>query len=105
MSQDNFFKIKQFIRVSQNIEAALNVTALQKKILMKLIDLCNQNTKSISVGELAASINDVSERSVYRHIKALVSLRWIKLSSNHKDHRVKFVTPTPRLLKVLSTQI
>ena len=105
MDQESLFKIKQFIRVSRDIEAAFDLTALQRKILMKLIDLCNQDTKRISVGELAASVNDVSERSVYRHIKALVSLRWIKLTSDHKDHRVKFVTPTPRLLKILSAQI
>ena len=103
MDQQNLFRIKQFIRVSRDIEVALGVTELQKKILMKLIDLCNQNTKSISVGDLAISVKNVSERSVYRHLKTLISLGWIRLASDNKDHRVKLIAPTPRLLKVLSS--
>ena len=102
MKQNDLIRIKAFIRVSLDIEKALDVTELQKKILIKLIDLCNQDTKFISVGDLASSVKDVSERSVYRHIKTLISLGWIKLTSDNEDHRVKLITPTPRLLKVFS---
>ncbi len=104
MDQKTLFKIKQFIRVSQDIEKALNVKVIQKKILLTLIDLCDQNKKSIPVGDLAISITDVSERSVFRHLKTLISQGWIKLSPHH-DGRVKLITPTPKLLKVLSSEI
>jgi DNA-binding MarR family transcriptional regulator len=105
MDKKSLFKIKQFIRVSQEIEIALNVTAIQKKILLTLIDLCDQNKKFIPVGDLAISIKDVSERSVFRHLKTLISQGWIKLSSHHTDGRVTLISPTPKLLRVLSSQI
>jgi DNA-binding MarR family transcriptional regulator len=105
MDQKSLFRIKQFIRVSQEIETALNVTVIQKKILLTLIDLCDQNKKSIPMRDLIISIKDVSERSVFRHLNTLISQGWIKLSPHHIDGRVKLITPTPKLLKVLSSQI
>lgn len=102
MDQKSLFKLKQFIRVSQDIETALSVTAIQRQILMTLIDLCNQDNKSIPVGDLTISINGVSERSVFRHLKTLIALGWIKLSTSHRDQRVKLLSPTPKLLRVLS---
>ena len=105
MDKKSLFKIKQFIRVSQEIEKALNVTVIQKKILLTLIDLCDQNKKFIPVGDLAISIKDVSERSFYRHIKTLITSGWIKLYCSDEDHRIKLIEPSPRLLKTLSSQI
>lgn len=105
MNQKSLFKIKQFIRVSQEIEAALCVTAIQKKILLTLINLYSQNSKSIPMGDLAISIKNVSERSFYRNIKNLITSGWIKLSFNDHDQRVKLLSPTPKLLRVLSREI
>ena len=105
MNHDDIFKIKQFIRVSNEIEVILDVTELQKKILLKLLDLWNKETKSIPVGQLATLVTNVSERSVYRHLNALVNLRWIRISTDKNDHRVKLITPSPRLLKILSIQL
>ncbi len=105
MDQKSLFRIKQFIRVSQEIETALSVTAIQKKILLTLIDLCDQNKKSIPVGDLAISITDVSERSCYRHIKTLITSGWIKFAFNSDDQRVKLLSPTPKLLRALSREI
>jgi DNA-binding transcriptional ArsR family regulator len=102
MKNDDILKLKQFIRVSQEVETILNVSELQKKILLKLVDLWGTDTRAISVGQLASSIKDVSERSVYRHLEALVSLHWISISNSKEDRRVRLVAPTPRLLKVLS---
>ena len=105
MNHDDIFKIKQFIRVSNEIEVILDVTELQKKILLKLLDLWNKETKSIPVGQLATSVTNVSERSVYRHLDALLNLGWIRMSTDKNDHRVKLITPSPRLLKILSIQL
>ena len=105
MNHDDFFRIKQFIRVSQELETLLGVTSLQKKILLALLDLWNKENHLISVGTLASSVQNVSERSVYRHLEALVHLNWIKMTRDKHDGRIKLVTPTPRLLKVLSTEL
>jgi len=105
MNHDDIFKIKQFIRVSNEMEAMLDVTELQKKILLKLLDLWNKETKSIPVGHLATSVKNVSERSVYRHLDALVNLRWVSIAIDKNDHRVKLITPAPRLLKVLAIEL
>ncbi len=105
MDQKTLFKIKQFIRVSQEIEVALGVTAIQKQILLTLIDLHSQNRKSIAMGDLANSIQNISERSFYRHIKTLIASGWIKLYCSDEDHRIKLIEPSPRLLKTLSSQI
>ena len=105
MNHDDIFKIKQFIRVSNEMEAMLDVTELQKKILLKLLDLWNKETKSIPVGQLVTSVTNVSERSVYRHLDALLNLGWIRMSTDKNDHRVKLITPTPQLLKILSIQL
>lgn len=102
MKQDDLIRIKAFIRVSLDIERMLDVTDIQKKILITLIDCCNQDNKSIPVGDLTISINGVSERSVFRHLKTLIALGWIKLSSSQRDQRVKLLSPTPKLLRVLS---
>lgn len=105
MNQDDFFKIKQFIRVSQELETVLGISSLQKKILLTLLDLWNKETRAIPVGKLASSVQSVSDRPVYRHLKALVHLNWIKMTKDRRDGRIKLVTPTPRLLKVLSIQL
>ncbi len=105
MNHDDIFKIKQFIRVSNEIEVILDVTERQKKILLKLLDLWNKETKSIPVGQLATSVTNVSERSVYRHLDALIKSKWIRISTDKNDHRVKLITPTPHLLKILSIQL
>lgn len=105
MKQDDLIRIKAFIRVSLDIERMLDVTDIQKKILITLIDCCNQDNTSIPMGDLANSIQNISERSFYRHIKTLITSGWIKLSLSDEDHRIKLIEPSPRLLKTLSSQI
>lgn len=105
MNQQDLNKIKHFIRVSFEIEASLNISHLQKKILLKLLRLWEQQTSSINVGLLASSTEGISERSVYRHLKLLKDKGWLKIINDEKDRRIKLITPSPRLIETLSAKL
>ena len=98
-------RIKQFVRVAHDIETALSVTLLQKKILLKLIDLHTQNEVPTTIGDLASSVEGISSRSVLRHLDTLKNLGWIKIQIAREDQRIKYITPTPRLIRTLSHQL
>lgn len=105
MSENDLDKIKQFIRVSQDIESILRVNDLQKKILLQLIALSSKHSHPINIGTLSNSITGFSSRSVLRHIHPLKDAGWINITHDHFDHRIKHVTPTSRLIKVLSQKL
>ena len=105
MPSSDLTKIKHFIRVIFEIEDQLQVSSLEKKILFKALELWSKTSKPTPVGQLAKSIEGISERSVYRHLKPLIKARWLKISSNNKDQRVNLIEPAPQLLKVLSTHL
>jgi len=105
MPSRDLTKIKHFIRVIFEIENQLQVSRLEKKILFKAIELWSKTSKPAPVGQLAKSIEGISERSVYRHLKPLIKANWLKISSDNKDQRVNLIEPTSQLLNILSIHL
>ncbi len=105
MSKPDLLKIKHFIRVSLEIEASLRVSNLQKQILLKLLALSEKQTSPITVGLLVSSVHDVSERSVYRHLKILKNEGWLIMMSNQEDQRIKIIQPSQQLIQLISKKL
>jgi hypothetical protein len=105
MSKRDLTKIKHFIRVSLEIEASLSVSNLQKQILLKLLALWEKQTSTITVGLLVSSVEGVSERSVYRHLKILENEGWLSMTSNQKDQRIKIIQPSQQLIQLISKKL
>jgi DNA-binding MarR family transcriptional regulator len=105
MPKNDLNKIKQFIRVAHDIENALSVSLLQKKILLKLVSLHQELQVPTSIGDFSTSINGTSSRSVLRHIDTLKEMGWIHIEQASHDQRVKYVKPTPRLIRTLSKKL
>ena len=105
MSKRDLTKIKHFIHLSLEIEASLSVSNLQRQILLKLLQLWEKQTSPINVGLLVSSVDGVSERSVYRHLKILESERWLSMTSNQKDQRIKIIQPSQQLLQLISKKL
>ena len=76
MKQDDLIRIKYFIRVSFEIEEMLHVSSLQKKILLKALEIWERKSEPAHISQLATSVEGVSERSVYRHLKTLTQ-KWL----------------------------
>jgi SOS-response transcriptional repressor LexA len=105
MKKNDLNRIKQFIRVSFEIEEALQVSTVQKKILLTIVQLWDQNKKAPPINLITQSVKDVSERSIYRHIKPLFQKGWIQIEDNPNDHRIKLIQPSEALLHFLSLTI
>ena len=105
MSQQDLIKIKHFIRVSFEIEESLHISSLQKKILLKALEIWEYQSKPAHISQLALSVKGVSERSVYRHLKILIKNGWLQIGIDQKDRRIKIITPSNKLIHMLSTKL
>jgi DNA-binding MarR family transcriptional regulator len=105
MTHHDLAKIKHFIRVSFEIEESLDVSSLQKKILLKTFELWGRQSQPAHMSQLAVSIKGVSERSVYRHLKILIKKGWLQIGIDQKDRRIKIITPSNKLIHMLSTKL
>jgi DNA-binding MarR family transcriptional regulator len=105
MTHHDLAKIKHFIRVSFEIEESLDVSSLQKKILLKTFELWGRQSQPAHMSQLAVSIKGVSERSVYRHLKILIEEGWLMITTDQQDHRIKIITPSNKLIHMLSTKL
>ena len=105
MQDSDLKRIKNFVRVCFEIEEALNISWTQKKVLLKVLDLWRYQSYAPRITEVAYSVSETSESSVYRHLKVLIKKRWLQVKIDEQDQRVKFVEPTPRLIKALALKV
>jgi predicted transcriptional regulator len=105
MKDDDLLRIKHFIRVSFELEEALRISTIEKKVLLRVVDLWGQKSKAPTVTEAAMSVPNISESTVHRHLKSLVKKGLLTTNPDRQDRRTKFLGPSTRLLKVLALKI
>ena len=105
MNDDDLIRIKNFVRVCFEIEQSLNVSWLQKKILLKVIELWGAEHNAPIMSELVISVDGLSNSSVQRHLKSLFKKGWLKVTLNRQDQRIKHVEPSQKLLKLLALKV
>ena len=105
MTNKDLIRIKEFIRISFELEEMLQISWAEKKVLLRTIFIWTETNKLPSITQVSTSIPQISESSVYRHLKVLIKKGWLKTILDRQDHRIKYIEPTPRLLKVLALKI
>ncbi len=105
MKNNDISRIKHFIRVSFELEEVLNISWVEKKVLLYVVGIWGNRDHAPSITEVAISVPNVSESTVHRHLKSLVKKGLLKTTPDRQDHRTKFIAPSTRLLKVLALKI
>jgi DNA-binding MarR family transcriptional regulator len=104
MKEGDLLKTSTFLRVSFEVEEALGISWIEKKVLWRTLHLWMTQVQPPSIHEVVEAVL-VSEATVHRHLKVLIKKGWLKMTPSSNDHRIKYLEPTPRLLKVLTRTI
>ena len=105
MKDQDLSRIKEFIRVSFELEDALKITTTEKKVMLRAVELWAQGPKPPIITDLAVSVPQVSPSTVHRNLKVLIKKGWLQSTQDRRDHRIKYLEPTRHLLKILAVKV